>query len=76
MSRCLEHSCSYLNSVPDTADYKERWLEARNKYSDLQKRKIVYEDSFQAYVQNCTDGDPSESQIVDKAFKASSWRFD
>jgi len=21
-SRCLEHSCSYFNSVPDTADYK------------------------------------------------------
>ena len=41
MSRCLEHSCSYLNSVPDTADCKERWLEARNKYSDLQKRDCL-----------------------------------
>jgi len=69
---CLEHSCSYLNSVPDTAAYKERWLEAWNKYSDLQKRKIVYEDSFQAYVQHCTDGDPSASQIEGKASKASS----
>jgi len=38
MSRCLEHSCSYFNSVPDTVDYKGQWLEARSKYSDLQKR--------------------------------------
>ena len=35
MSRCLEHSSSYFNSVPDTADYKEQWLEERNKYFDL-----------------------------------------
>jgi len=36
---CKEQSGSYLNSVPDKADYKERWVEARNKYSDLQKKK-------------------------------------
>jgi len=72
MSRCLEHYCSYLNSVPDKADYKEQWLEARNKYSDLQKRKIVHEDNFQEYVQHCTDGDPSVSQIDDKSSKVSS----
>jgi len=72
MSRCLEHSDSYLNSVPDKADYKERWVEARNKYSDLQKRKIVYEDKFQAYVQRCTDGGGSASQIKDKESKVSS----
>jgi len=72
MSRCLEHSCPYLNSVPDKADYKERWLEARNKYSDLQKRKTVYGDNFQAYVQSCTDSDASVSQIEDKPSKVSS----
>ena len=40
MSRCLEHSGSYLNSVPDKADCKELWVEARDKYSDLQKERL------------------------------------
>jgi len=71
MSRCLEHSGSHLNSVADKDDYKERWVEARNKYSDLQKRKTVCEDDFQAYVQGCTDRDASASQIEDQASKVS-----
>ena len=41
MPRCLEHSGSYLKSVPDKADYKERWVEARNKYSELRKRDCL-----------------------------------
>jgi len=49
MSRCLEHSCSYLNSVPETADYQERRLEERNKYSDLQKRKTVFDSVSQPF---------------------------
>jgi len=72
ISRCLEHARSYLDSVRNTAGYREQGIEAQSKYSESQKRKIVYEDEFQAYVQRCTDGDPSASEIDDTASKASS----
>ena len=36
------------------------------------EKETVYEHSFQAYVQRCTDGDASASQIEDKASKVSS----
>jgi len=36
------------------------------------EKETVYEHSFQAYVQRCTDGDASASQIEEKASKVSS----
>ena len=61
MLRCTDYCKAYVAAIPDEENFKDMKIEALNKCTELQDRKLKSEAKFETYVQVCTDHEGSAS---------------